>query len=703
MVEQERRRVWSLENVLGATQRHVARPEAQLTRSEPDHNVINSTETYHTRAGPSAQATDRSMVHNEDDAPYEDALEIASSVPLPPSPSEQQVNGIAHEQPQRLPAVADRHRDRSSVYNPPWNIATSRDLNSELRTSSLLDGDTRAPLTNGYTLSSSLTNGDTHTPLTHGYHHPAPIINGENHTTANGQIGSSQRLRQQIGTIPNNANPSPNHPLTTTTRIQMNELVGVLIQVLRETELRPSDHREAQIQTITSEYVRGLRELRESNLRQFEELSEEVDGLTTARPTVNGNSGAVNGFHIDAGIVRNENAVNGTTVNGILPNSTTSTPENETGQPSFMRPRARRIDITNGSHGRHPTEPTPPSTNTAAQQEALGRWYDNDESPDYHPYRATGRDLPSSPTYFGVTTNGIDGVGRPTYATVAALADGPDLEETGSGNWTPLAQLSSSNRAWDPTATQVIGDDGTNLTAGRRFVNDTDLDELRAFRNATNLTNSAAHPRSIYHITPPGTPSLSTRSNSLSGTTLVNSTPSLSGSTLVNSSVDGDTPPPSTYGDQDIGIEVYRNGAYETTMAALRRRRAMSDIRARERRDAGGAGIPIDEHERRGAVAIGWIGLRERVLRPYPNSASEEEEDETLSEAEESWWGLRDGRAARRRDSVEEEMMAHLLGRGRHVEVPRINGVGEHESDGDDEAEPEAEDERGREGRTDCE
>jgi hypothetical protein len=36
--------------------------------------------------------------------------------------------------------------------------------------------------------------------------------------------------------------------------------------------------------------------------------------------------------------------------------------------------------------------------------------------------------------------------------------------------------------------------------------------------------------------------------------------------------------------------------------------------------------------------------------------------------------------------------MAHLLGRGRHVEVPRINGVGEHESDGDDETKPEAED-----------
>jgi hypothetical protein len=697
MVEQERRRVRSLENVLGTTQAHIARPEAQRIRS-------------------------RSMNH---DALSEDALETAASVPLPPSPSEQQVNGIAHEQPQRLPAVVD-NRDRLSADNSPENIATPEDtffaqveearqqllcrrnpngystvraaLNSKPRTSSL-NGDTRAPLTNGYTSSSSLTNGDTNTLLTNGYHHPAPIINGDPYTTTNGHIASSQ---QQTSTTPNSVNPSPNPPPTTTTRIQMNELVGVLVRVLRDTEPRPS---ETQIQIIATEYIRHLSELRESNQRQFEDLGEEVHGLNTTRPMVNSNSAAVNSFHIDAGIVRNENSVN-----GIIPHRSTPTPENATDQLNFMRRRARRFDITNEyvnsllsdlrSRGRHSTEPNPASTNTATQQEALGRWYDNDESLDYHPHRATGSGLLSSPTNFRETANGVnEGTSRPTYATVAALANGQDLEATGSGNWIRIAQLSSPNRAWDPNATQAIGRDVTNLTADRRFVkdtdlvNDTDLSELRAFRNED------AHPHSIYHITPPGTPCppLSTRSNSLSGTTLVNSIPSLSGSTHVNSSVGGDTPPPSMYGGEHIGIELYRNGTYET---ALRRRRAMSDIRGAAR----SAGIPIDEHERRGAVAVGYIGLRERDLRPYPNSASdEEEENETLREAEESWWGLRDGRAARRRDSVEEEMLAHVLGREQHVagnerldaevdaEVPR---------DGDYGAEHEAGDEQGRVKRT---
>jgi hypothetical protein len=725
-VEQGRMRVRSLEDTLAATQ----------ARQEQDHNATDNRETYYARKDPVPRDTERSVNQNKGDALLENTLGMASNIQLPPNPSEQQVNGIIHEQPQELPTVADRHRDGPSVHNPfHENVNTSEDTlldrveearrrllrsmnsarinaarSSEPRASLLASGETRTPLTIGYTHFPPLRNSDRHTPLTNGYHPLSSAINGITAPTTSEVIASSERLIQHANTILNNMNSRPNPRPTTTIRVHMNDLFETLMRVLRETEPRPS---EAQIQAITSEYIRQLREARQ---RQFEDLSENVSRLTNNRPTGNGvqtHGERMKSFHIDSGIVRSEPAINGATADVPNIKNTTTTTVWPTITP-------RSIPRLGGRNGAHPGFPLLGSRATNADRNHTGGvgsygrhgregsddtascWYDdnnnnnNDEENLRNPpddirrgTMANGRGLPSSPTNFGVTTNSINGVSRPTYATIAA----ENLELTGSGNWLPTTQLSSSNLPWNPTATQVIGRDGTNLTAERRFVNgnetdlddrslvnDTDLDEVRGFRNETRIRNGDGDGRpATYDITRPRSTSR-TRSNSLSGTTLVNSIPSLSGSTLVNSSSDGDTSPPSTLGNSYINIntDLYRNGAYETPLALLRRQRAISDIIARERRDAA---IPIDEAGRRGAVA---------VKRGEPMEHKEEEK-QAIKEAEESWWGLRTGRA-HRRDSIEEKMVAHVLGRERAVgtgmvngvegdDEPHVNGVDEHGSD----------------------
>jgi hypothetical protein len=696
MVEQERRRVRSLENSLGAARRHTARQEARTARSEPDHNATNNTETNR-RADPSSRDTERPEGQDEEDAIPGAILEVASNVELPPSPSEQHVNNTSVlEQLQELDTVADRHRNRPNTYGP-----TADDI-----------GTMAAPLTNGY-------------------HHPAPIINGDIHTTPNNQARYTQHPRQQANTIPTNTNSVPDHRLSIRTRILVQDLVDALVRILRATEPRPSETR---IQTIVDDYIT---ELREAGRRQLGSLGGEEERQNVDGPTVNGsqmNSEGVNGFHIDGGIVRNEMALNGvvtgsantTTVNHTNLNGTLPFLRNATYQPNGMRLRAdfhtthfnratgnwetqithgfvdpttrensaqNGVNTTNNNVADLPNGIEPQARCSTAddytideqadRQEALRRYYENDEHLQYPPYQPNGRGLPSSPTSFGVRT-------RPTYASVARLPNKENGEATGNVTWTPIAR---SNRVWNHTATP----DDTN---------DTDLNELISSRNGDQQTR-------IYHITPPITPPLSTRSNSLSGTTLVNSVPSLSGSTLVastsasvdgdtfvNPSADGDTPPPSTQEEQ---IELYRNGAYEIRLAGLRRQRAMSDIRSAARAfdiQAQGNGesvaIPIDETGRRGAVAVG----HEQVVR---ESGWEEE---WLREAEESWWGLRDRRTPRRRDSVEEEMMAHVLGRERGSENERVHGV--EDDDGprvksvvaDEKEEGEVQDEQTRDERT---
>jgi hypothetical protein len=127
--------------------------------------------------------------------------------------------------------------------------------------------------------------------------------------------------------------------------------------------------------------------------------------------------------------------------------------------------------------------------------------------------------------------------------------------------------------------------------------------------------------------------------SSLESSTRSSRSASLNGTTLVNSaaeSLDGDA---MVLPQSSENVELYRNGAYETPAAILRRRRGVRDMRRAAREDT-----------RAGTRSTG---------------SSEESEDPGLAEAEDTWWGLRD--RDQRRDSMEEEMMQHALGRDRAV------------------------------------
>jgi hypothetical protein len=129
------------------------------------------------------------------------------------------------------------------------------------------------------------------------------------------------------------------------------------------------------------------------------------------------------------------------------------------------------------------------------------------------------------------------------------------------------------------------------------------------------------------------------RGSSLESSTRSSRSASLNGTTLVNSateSLDGDA---AVLPQASENVELYRNGAYETPAASLRRRRGVIDMRSAAR-----------EGTRAGTRSTG---------------SSEESEDPGLAEAEDAWWGLRD--REQRRDSMEEEMMQHALGRDREV------------------------------------
>jgi hypothetical protein len=139
----------------------------------------------------------------------------------------------------------------------------------------------------------------------------------------------------------------------------------------------------------------------------------------------------------------------------------------------------------------------------------------------------------------------------------------------------------------------------------------------------------------------------SSRSASLNGTTLVNSVVSLDGNTLVfsNSNIDGET--------EDT--ELYRNNAYETPAANLRRRRAVSDIRRAAR---------LDEQAEMGGT-----------------QSDEESMNADVAEADDTWWESPD-----RRYIIEMEMQQLGLERERAAQVEQrhdmvTNGVESEESE----------------------
>ncbi|KAI4713074.1 hypothetical protein J4E89_002052 [Alternaria sp. Ai002NY15] len=162
-----------------------------------------------------------------------------------------------------------------------------------------------------------------------------------------------------------------------------------------------------------------------------------------------------------------------------------------------------------------------------------------------------------------------------------------------------------------------------------------------------------------------------TRSSSESSTRSSRSA-SLSGTTLVNSAVgstNGDTVPtsnPRTNGELSESEELFRNGAYETPAATLRRRHD-----AREMRRAARENLLVE----RGGVEEESAESRE--------GGSEGMMDAEIAEVEEMWREIR-----RQRGTMEEEMMRHVAARDRAAQAGQTNGVGTNgvESEGGDEA-----------------
>lgn len=136
---------------------------------------------------------------------------------------------------------------------------------------------------------------------------------------------------------------------------------------------------------------------------------------------------------------------------------------------------------------------------------------------------------------------------------------------------------------------------------------------------------------------------------------------SLSGTTLVNSAVgstDGDavvTPNPPIDGEASDNVELFRNGAYETPTARLRRRRGTRDMRRAAREDARVERESVEEES---------------------SGTSQDSMDVDIAEVEAAWWGLRN-----QRGTMEEEMMRHVLERDRATQAQQahsveMNGVG---------------------------
>ncbi|KAG9189692.1 hypothetical protein G6011_06560 [Alternaria panax] len=157
-----------------------------------------------------------------------------------------------------------------------------------------------------------------------------------------------------------------------------------------------------------------------------------------------------------------------------------------------------------------------------------------------------------------------------------------------------------------------------------------------SYAKATQISHPSESTARVVDSPTPESSTRSSRSASLSGTTLVNSTASLS--------LDNDTavvPNVTINGVPSENVDISCNNAYETPAASLRRRRAVHQ------------GKPLDRMRTRKEAA------------------------------EDARWGLRD----RRRDGMEVEMIRHVLGQERAVQAEQThraetNGV---ESEGSEE------------------
>jgi hypothetical protein len=175
------------------------------------------------------------------------------------------------------------------------------------------------------------------------------------------------------------------------------------------------------------------------------------------------------------------------------------------------------------------------------------------------------------------------------------------------------------------------------------------------YATATQIIHPSTYTARVVESTTPDSSTRSSRSASLSGTTLVDSVASFSiddddnDAVVPNGDIDG-----APLGND----EIYRNNAYETPAANVRRRRAVSNIRRTARQNA--------HAERENAMM------------------NEEDGNVDVAEAEDVWWGLRH----RRRDSMEVEMMQHMLSRERAIQAEQTHRVETNggESDGGNES-----------------
>jgi len=231
-----------------------------------------------------------------------------------------------------------------------------------------------------------------------------------------------------------------------------------------------------------------------------------------------------------------------------------------------------------------------------------------------------------------------------------------------------------------PELNEAIGDWGSvsNTLDGpilrlRAIRSEGALDEeipLRPHQATEARTNGYA---TATQIIPPGTYlGNDTRSSSESSTRSSRSA-SLSGTTLVNSAVgstNGDaviTPNPLMNGELSESVELFRNGAYETPIATLRRSRGARDMRRAAREN-----LLVE----RGSVEEESTGNSEE--------SSEDSMDAEIAEVEEMWREIR-----RQRGTIEEEeMMRHVAARERAAQAQQTNGVETNgvESEGGDEA-----------------
>ncbi|CAI9633241.1 unnamed protein product [Alternaria burnsii] len=175
------------------------------------------------------------------------------------------------------------------------------------------------------------------------------------------------------------------------------------------------------------------------------------------------------------------------------------------------------------------------------------------------------------------------------------------------------------------------------------------------YATATQIIHPSTYTAHVVESTTPNSSTPSSRSASLSGTTLVDSVASLSidheddDAVVPNGDIDG-----APLGND----EIYRNNAYETPAASVRRRRAVSNIRRTARQNA---------HAERGNAMM-----------------NEEDGNVDVAEAGDAWWGLRH----RGRDSMEVEMMQHVLSRERAMQAEQTHRVGTNggESEGSNES-----------------